>query len=338
MSRHDKPALVSKHLTCCWGKMTIGPQPCCTILVLIIIFLYIGFPSIVLWKHIPIWSSLLILFLSLCLVLGLFGAVTFMDPGIVPKASQLSPDHPLLFPPADLFIRPPKSGSNRDNMDGEDVSLLDGQSERSVETSPEHGDSAFTIENSQHEGLQAPQHPRVVGMKFCQVCGIFRPLGCKHCYTCGNCVMGFDHHCPVMNQCIGQRNHGLFAGFVEACVLVLFVYCIVASVVLIRGVKQAGWTDFMAEGFTVLIVVISTFIVGLMLFLFGTQHVCYIISGQTTVGSIYGVADRKKASCLNLCRIPPSLVSFNPPRAYKRCWFVSHEDAEMRSHKSQNRV
>ena len=44
----------------------------------------------------------------------------------------------------------------------------------------------------------------------CRICNIIKPLRAKHCFTCGRCVRRFDHHCPYLGQCVGERNHGVF--------------------------------------------------------------------------------------------------------------------------------
>ena len=62
-------------------------------------------------------------------------------------------------------------------------------------------------------------------MKFCETCLIFRPQGAMHCGDCGNCVMGFDHHCPHVGTCIGPGNYHSFFTFVSflyALILLVF--------------------------------------------------------------------------------------------------------------------
>ena len=45
-----------------------------------------------------------------------------------------------------------------------------------------------------------------VERKFCSVCHIEMPLRTKHCKDCDQCVATHDHHCPWVNNCIGELN------------------------------------------------------------------------------------------------------------------------------------
>ena len=59
-----------------------------------------------------------------------------------------------------------------------------------------------------------------------------------HCQICDVCVEGYDHHCNVLNKCVGKYN---FISFIMAIVTTFFMqfFLIVAFVPVISGaIKQ----------------------------------------------------------------------------------------------------
>lgn len=79
-----------------------------------------------------------------------------------------------------------------------------------------------------------PETPDADGapLRFCSTCHHYRPPRCKHCKFCNNCVQSFDHHCPFLGTCVGQRNYRSFVVFIGAT-CVLSGYLLVLDIVLL---------------------------------------------------------------------------------------------------------
>ena len=48
---------------------------------------------------------------------------------------------------------------------------------------------------------------------ICTRCEMYRPPRAHHCRICKRCIRRMDHHCPWINNCVGERNQKYFLQF-----------------------------------------------------------------------------------------------------------------------------
>lgn len=45
-----------------------------------------------------------------------------------------------------------------------------------------------------------------IDKRYCSLCNLEQPLRSKHCKICKCCIYLYDHHCPWLGNCIGEKN------------------------------------------------------------------------------------------------------------------------------------
>jgi len=173
---------------------------CCGLFCVVIVYFCMGYAdyAIIFWMITPtfkndFWELFHIVSFNALLSLAFvahFKAMT-CDPGIVPISKHHHSDNPdkqKFYPPEDT----------EDDEDADsDIELY-------------------------------PRTKQYVGEDWtvCTRCASYRPPRAHHCRVCQRCVRKMDHHCPWINNCVGEFNQKFFLQFV-LYVGILSVYAIV---------------------------------------------------------------------------------------------------------------
>ncbi|XP_058015097.1 palmitoyltransferase ZDHHC12 [Ahaetulla prasina] len=135
-----------------------------------------------------------------------------------------------------------------------------------------------------------------VRLRRCGYCMVKQPLRAKHCQACQQCVRRYDHHCPWIENCIGERNHPFFVLYLGVQLAVLL------------WALQVAWSGLNFQSFSwlwlqchlllllsFLLLIICTVIATLLL----GSHL-YLVSCNTTT---WEFMSRHRISYLKHCKV-----------------------------------
>lgn len=135
------------------------------------------------------------------------------------------------------------------------------------------------------------------GYRWCRTCQIVRPPRASHCPDCDHCVLRFDHHCPFVNNCIGQRNYRYFVGFVFSAVILGF--CVIPPLLWFGTLGDTVGGQAPSEGGSgpeldqtagILIITLCAIVgvISAILLAFLIYHIVLISMGKTTKEHLRG--------------------------------------------------
>lgn len=141
------------------------------------------------------------------------------------------------------------------------------------------------ISNSPPSLIKRELDGNIIEFRYCSTCHIYKPPRASHCSDCDNCCKEFDHHCPFVGNCVGQRNYGSFMAFL-CCVVVLLVSVLISVMLGVTGVASSVSTNL---AFIIVIVVFSS-----CMFCaiggFSAFHLFLIVTGKTTKEKLKGMS------------------------------------------------
>uniref|UniRef100_A0A8C7Z639 Palmitoyltransferase n=1 Tax=Oryzias sinensis TaxID=183150 RepID=A0A8C7Z639_9TELE len=128
------------------------------------------------------------------------------------------------------------------------------------------GDSEKGSEAPDEEWEAMIPRPLAPQLRRCGFCRLQQPMRAKHCRTCRRCVRRFDHHCPWLENCVGERNHRWFVVYLLVQLLALLWALRTALSGLSPGPTWQQW--FWVNGFllaALAVVGVFSVVVGLLL-------------------------------------------------------------------------
>jgi len=113
----------------------------------------------------------------------------------------------------------------------------------------------------------------------CGFCSIIQPLRAKHCEECQHCVRRYDHHCPWIGTCVGERNHKFFLSFLFTETLLVSWTIYVA----LRAFRQEpAWKNWFHHNWMFLVLTIFLAVSLLVVGLLWICHSYMMFTAQTT--------------------------------------------------------
>ncbi|XP_062237333.1 palmitoyltransferase ZDHHC12-B-like isoform X1 [Platichthys flesus] len=128
-------------------------------------------------------------------------------------------------------------------------------------------DTVKGVEGSNEEmESMIPQTSTPPRLRRCGYCLLQQPMRAKHCQSCQHCVRRFDHHCPWIENCVGERNHRWFIVYLLVQLLALLWALHIALSGISPGATWELW--FRVNGFllvALLVVGVFSVVVALLL-------------------------------------------------------------------------
>lgn len=117
---------------------------------------------------------------------------------------------------------------------------------------------------------------KLIANNFCYYCNIIKPDRVFHCKTCRKCVRKIDHHCSIVNNCVGFLNYKIFINMLAYAISTI-------SIVIISYTENLKFyvAEYSICWFTSLFmfILISMIIIECLLIYFFIFHITLVLKG-----------------------------------------------------------
>jgi hypothetical protein len=154
---------------------------------------------------------------------------------------------------------------------------------------------------------------------ICRKCSTVRPERAHHCSICDRCIKRMDHHCPWVNNCIGEGNQKYFILFTMYICLVSFhtLYWTIWQFVQCINDNWHNCSIFSPAATTILIIFLlfESMLFGIFTVVMCGTQISSICFDQTGIESLRNERGKSQDKWKNLQVVfggPLSLHWFNP--------------------------
>ncbi|XP_013404609.1 palmitoyltransferase ZDHHC3 [Lingula anatina] len=124
------------------------------------------------------------------------------------------------------------------------------------------------------------------GWTVCLKCETYRPPRAHHCRICQRCIKRMDHHCPWINNCVGEYNQKFFIQFL---VYVGISSCYALSLTVGSWIIDPQGTSPRTRHTRVLhtvLLVVECVLFGIFVMAIGCDQISAILSDETLVEQV----------------------------------------------------
>ncbi|KAL5280798.1 hypothetical protein ACFFRR_004669 [Megaselia abdita] len=122
----------------------------------------------------------------------------------------------------------------------------------------------------------------------CTRCENYRPPRAHHCKICKRCIKRMDHHCPWINNCVGERNQKFFLQFLVyvGALSIYSIILVITSWVYPCDECNTNLKESQTRMLHTVILLVESALFGLFVLAIMIDQMCSILHDETAVEAV----------------------------------------------------